>query len=234
MSLRDFGGGYKEDDPNPEDKRNRKLSQWLAQQEQTTVYWDRKRSYGHGTFSVSTDTTPDLVIQSASNNFAVEVKRETDSTEIYNSLWQTVGYWRDIVDGKATYTVNGKELQIEGVLIATGNSPNGHLFSSKNKTDPRRTERSSESDVEGVNYPSNEHAASQVFVRCLYRAARKEYERGSLSGGAGIGALYSTALEGDKPGVKTTKPAAFHLAPGRDHGKVQNWDYIPFFKQNNE
>lgn len=234
MSLRDFGGGYDPDTANPEDEINQKLSQWLARQEQTTVYWDRKRSYGHGTFTVSTQTTPDLVIRSAANNYAVEVKRETETSAVYDSLWQVVGYWLDIENGAATYKIENDTVPIDGVLLATANSPNGHIFSSKNNTDPRRTERSSSGDREGIDYPSVEHAASQVFTRLLYRCARREYNRLDLDGETGIGSLYSSSLEGDEPGVKTTRPAAFHLSPGGGQGQVQNWDYIPFFKQNNE
>jgi hypothetical protein len=233
-SLGDFGGGYDPDDANPEDEVNQKLSRWLVRQEKTRVYWDRKRSYGHGTFSISTQTTPDLVIRSAANNYAVEVKRENNTSDIYDSLWQVIGYWRDIVDGSAEYTVENDKIEINGVLLATDNSPNGHIFSSKNNTDPRRSERSSDGDAEGVHYPSVEHAASQVFLRLLYRCAKREYKRLDLNSDTGIGCLYSSALDGDEQGVQTAIPAAFHLDPGAQSGRVQNWDMIPFFKQDNE
>jgi hypothetical protein len=234
-SLSDFGGGYEPDSPNPEDETNKKLSQWLAQQEKTQIYWDRKKSYGHGTFSVSTTTTPDLVVTSAANNYAVEVKREEQTGEIYKSLPQLVGYWKAVETSDAIYRVNGNRIEIDAVILATGGSPKGHIFSNQNGLDPRRTGRSSgDNDSRGENYPTVEHAGSQSFMRAFYQWAKAENNRLDVNSTVGIGSLYSSALEGDSPGVKSSIPAAFHLVPGGDQVTTQNWDFIPYYKQDND
>jgi hypothetical protein len=62
--LSDFGGGVDIDEPNPEDDIKRYLTSWLRGD--VGVYWERERSYGNGTFSVTTRRRPDLVIESES------------------------------------------------------------------------------------------------------------------------------------------------------------------------
>jgi len=234
MSLNDFGGGYDPDTANPEDEANQTLSQWLARQSNTRVYWDRDRSYGHGTFSVTTHPhRPDLVVTSDGGNYAVEVKQGTETSAIYDAAEQAMGYWSEIVQGNAEYSVNNETIDIDAVVIATDRSPEGHIFANNRNLDPRRSGRGSESDVAGKQYPQVEHAASQAYVRVMYRWARSEVDDTDTTPDTGIGALYSSALDGRGSGVHDTVPAAFYLIP--ENGRyTQNWSYIPYWKQDNE
>lgn len=125
--LSDFGGGVNRDDPNPEDDINQELSSWLRGNDRT-VYWDRKKTYGNGTFEISTQRRPDLVIDAKSRTYAVEVKRAEDSGKVHDGVIQTYNYWRDLVDGNAEYTARGKGLDIDAVLLATEHAPKGRLF----------------------------------------------------------------------------------------------------------
>jgi hypothetical protein len=230
--LTDFGGGYEIDEANPEDKVNQKLSQWLARQQQVRVLWDRKRSYGHGTFSVSgtSGSKPDLVIEGPGSTYAVEVKRGGKSGQLYKGVEQTIQYWCHLESGEAEYTSQGELLDIEAVLLATKYSPSGHLFHNNHRKDPRRSGRGDGSQQAAARslIPSVEHTASETLVRLQNSAAKILGEQQGLSGKTGVGALLSSVLDGDGESVQASKPAAFHHAYGRGNLST-SWDYIPFF-----
>jgi hypothetical protein len=231
--LSNFGGGYEPDDPNPEDKDNRLISQWLTRSG-NDVYWDRKKSYGRGTFTTGLRRTPDLVIDSQNKNYAVEMKRPESSTKVNDGPCQVFQYWRDLETGRAEYKINGKDIEIDAVLLATRNSPAGHLYEDKRGKDPKRTGRSRGGNrvVEKGHMPEVEHAASESVVRATYRFARLFYkENDDVPGETGFGALYSSALDGDESGVQST-PAAFYLRPGVGSAKSHTWEYLPFYKKN--
>jgi len=152
---------------------------------------------------------------------------------VYDAVQQAIGYWLDIASSGAEYTINGETVEIDAVLVATDRSPEGHIFANNRNLDPRRSGRGSESDVAGVQYPHVEHAASQAYVRVMYRWARSEAEEHGLDPDTGIGALYSSALDGRGSSERDTVPAAFYLVP--ENGRhTQNWSYIPYWKQDNE
>lgn len=233
-SLSDFGGGYEPDTANPEDEVNKTLSQWLASQANTRVYWDRNRSYGHGTFSASTHPQrPDLLIDTDGGTYVVEVKRGNKTGSLYEAAEQLIGYWSDIVTGDATYRCRGEDIDIDAVVLATQFSPEGHVFHNNRGLDPRRGGRSSDSDVAGEQYPTVEHAASQAYTRTVYRWARWYCNNHNIEAETGIGALYSSALDGDGSGAQDATPAVFYLVPNAGRA-TQNWSYIPYWKQNDE
>lgn len=222
--LSDFGGGVDEDDANPEDNIKKVLSRWLRGNDRT-IYWERDRSYGNGTFSVSTRRRPDLLIESKTRNYAVEVKRSEDSANVHDGAFQTFQYWKDLVDGKATYTVRRNEIEIDAVLLATDRSPEGHLFHNWRKKDVMRSGRSggAKRAVEYGQIPKIEHATSETLIRLLHRFARGYDDDAEV----GIGGLLSSALDGDNAHVDSATPAALYYALGKD--RVQNWEYIPFY-----
>lgn len=227
--LSDFGGGVNRDDPNPEDDINQELSSWLRGNDRT-VYWDRKKTYGNGTFEISTQRRPDLVIDAKSQTYAVEVKRAEDSGKVHDGVIQTYNYWRDLVGGNAEYTARGKGLDIDAVLLATEHAPKGRLFHDWQKKDPKRSGRSNGAQraADAGHIPDIEHTASETAVRLMYRFG-KEYEKKAT---IGIGALLSSALDGDDPHPDAADPAALFYAPGGtpgDGGGVQNWEYVPWF-----
>lgn len=233
-SLSDFGGGYDADTANPEDEVNKSLSQWLASQSNTRVYWDRDRSYGHGTFSVSTHPQrPDLLVDTDGGTYAVEVKRGTKTGSLYDAAEQLVGYWSDIATGEATYRLRGDVVDIDAVILATEFSPEGHVFHNSRGLDPRRGGRNSDHNVAGEQYPTVEHAASQAYTRTVYRWARWLCEQKEIEPDTGVGALYSSALDGRGSGSQDAIPAAFYLTPKAGRA-TQNWSYVPYWKQDNE
>jgi hypothetical protein len=230
--LSEWGAGFDPDTPNPEDELNRFLSDWLMRKADAKVFWDRERSYGNGTFGISTRRRPDLVISSVANNYAVEVKREGELSRVLDGLHQTAQYWRDIETGEAEYEINGEAVEIEAVLLATRRSPAGHLFANARGRDPRVNGRHPNMKAvidEYHNAPEWEHAASLVAIRQEYRAVRSWYNNDDeIDGETGFGGLLSSCLDRQyESGRDTAFPAAFYLAPGlTDH--AQTWQYIPF------
>ena len=225
--LTDFGGGVNDDVPNPEDNVKQYLSEWLRGNGRT-IYWEKEKTYGNGTFSVTTRRRPDLVIEGKTRNYAVEVKRAEYSGTVHDGAYQTYQYWKDIVDGDATYTVRGREIEIDAVLLATKHSPEGHLFHTWKNKDVMRSGRSEGSQI-AVEYgqiPEIEYTASETLIRMLHRFS-KGY---GAESDVGIGGLLSSALEGDQPNIASSDPAALYFALGSE--RVQNWEYIPFYLQN--
>jgi len=222
--LSDFGAGVDHDDANTEDEVKQYLSEWLRD---CTIYWEKEKTYGNGTFSVSTRARPDLVIEGETRTYAVEVKVAEDSANVHDGAYQTFEYWRDIVDGRATYTVRGEQIDIDAVLLATKHAPQGHLFHTWNKKDVMRSGRSggAQKAVEYNQIPAIEYTASETLVRLLHRFARGYEDEATV----GIGALLSSALDDDQPNINSATPAALYYALGAD--RVQNWEYIPFYHQ---
>lgn len=227
--LSDFGGGIKQDDPNPEDNLNQYLSRWLRGEDRT-VFWDRDKSYGNGTFSVTTRRRPDLVIQGKNRNYAVEVKRAEDSGNVHDGAEQVFQYWCDLINDDATYTVHGKSIKIDAVLLATRYSVEGRLFHNWKKKDVRRSGRSegAQRAAELGQIPQIEHATSESLIRLLHRFARSYDDEADI----GIGGLLSSALDGDQAHIDSADPAALFYAPGWssvEGERVQNWEYIPWY-----
>lgn len=222
--LSDFGGGVSADEANEEDEVKQYLSEWLRG-DGRTIYWEREKTYGNGTFSVSTRRRPDLVIESKTRNYAVEVKVAEDSSTVHDGAYQTFKYWKDIVDGRSTYTVRGREIDIDAVLLATRYSPEGHLFHTWENKDVMRTGRSegAERAAEFGQIPQIEYGASETLIRLLHRFARGY----NADAEVGIGGLLSSALDDDQPNIASAHPAALFYALGKK--RVQNWEYMPFY-----
>ena len=230
--LGDFGGGMEYEDPeDPEDRDNLYLSKWLSSPG-VDVYWDREKAYGFAPFTTGLSHTPDLVVDAKVNTFALEVKPPDESGRVVDAAPQAKGYWVDIESGEAQYRLDGEPTEIDAVLVATRASPDGHLFENKRGKDPRRPSRSrGASDVvEYGHLPAVEHAGSEAFVRTMHRMAREWYRNSDKDEtNTGIGALYSSSLDGGPSGTASV-PAAFHLRPGGGR-KAHAWEYIPFHKK---
>jgi len=231
--LSNFGGGIdniKADDP--EDKDNILLSEWLiGQSPAVDVYWDRDKSYGYSTFSITTRKRPDLLIDGKTNTFVVEVKDYKKTGGVIDGAEQAERYWRDIESGKAEYSINGNRVKIDAVLLATRASKAGHLFEDVGDRDPRRSsrDRSAAEWTKTGNGPTVEHSASEVCVRTMYRFARRWYEDSNqTTSSTGIGALYSSVLDSEDANAHSV-PAAYYIVPGSGQ-ESNNWDYIPFYK----
>lgn len=223
--LSDFGAGVDRDDPNPEDEVKIELSTWFN--DDVTVYWDQSRSYGHGTFSVTKRQRPDLVVSGPSKTYAIEVKVADESANVYDGLVQTVNYWEDVVTDSVTYTSKsaGETLEIDAVLLATEFSPFGHLFHDSWNKDVKRSSRSEQASFAAEQgwLPGIEYASSETAVRAIHRFSKHRHDDVDV----GIGALLSSALDGDEPGIDSSHPMTLYFIHGSKH--AQNWDGVPWY-----
>lgn len=227
--LTDFGGGVDRDRQNSEDELMEQMSRWLRHPD-LRVLWDRDRSYGNGTFSVTTSRRPDLLIKGKSNNYIVEVKDSYSSGTVHDGAVQLFDYWKDLVVGEAEYRVDGECVDVDAALLATDMSQNGHLLHDWRGRDPPRNGVSDgrQKAIDFGQLPESEHVATQTLLRMLHRFARRHDDDAVV----GIGGLLSSALDGENKPKDQTTPAALFFAPGRGH-RCQNWDYIPFYEKEN-
>jgi hypothetical protein len=229
--LSDFGGGV-DHDPGPEDEVRLHLSKWLRDAG-ADVYWDRDHSYGWGTFDPGTTARPDLLIDGQQFTYAVEVKPGEDGSRIHDAFPQIVNYWESVVSGDAEYRINGKSVDIDGFLLATGHSPNGRLYPGDGESDVIRTGTSEgrQQAVAAGQLPVREFNATERSIRVMWRFSKDRLPNSSV----GIGALLSSRLDGDDAGLQSSKPAAlFKSHAGMPNGASQRyqwWEYIPFYQK---
>jgi hypothetical protein len=230
--LGDFGGGV-DHDAGPEDGVRQDLSTWLRTGRDVQVYWDRDHDHGWSTFDISTNARPDLLIDSVSNTYAVEVKVGDDSGKIHDGFAQLVRYWQSYVDDDATYRVNGQRKNIDAFLLATGNAPHGRLYKAEGESDVLRT-GTGEGRQRGVakgELPAREFNATERAMRVSWRLTKQRRPEAQC----GIGALLSSRLDDGAGGYEHATPATLY----KSHGGVQPdgwsdpgyqwWQYIPFY-----
>lgn len=232
--LGDFGGGY-DRDPGPEDGVRLDLSTWIRNDD-VQVYWDRDHDCGWSTFDIDTRTRPDLLIDSVSNTYAVEVKVGDDSGKTHDGFAQLVEYWQSYVEDGVTYRIDGQRKSIDAFLLATDHAPHGRLYKTEGEGDVLRTGTGEgrQQAVQKGSLPAREFNATERAIRVLWRLTKERCEDAEC----GIGALLSSRLDGDESGYTHATPAALY----KTHGGVQPeglsqpgyqwWQYIPFYEKN--
>jgi hypothetical protein len=111
------------------------------------------------------------------------------------------------------------------VLVATKQSPNGHLFcGTKNREHPVEfSEKRQEMADKGI-LPQREFAATQEAIRSAWGFAKEREKTDKI----GIGALLSTRLDTKEDSqAMDPDPAALYYTPGAAH--VHDWESIPWF-----
>lgn len=228
--LSDFGAGT-DQNPDPEDEVRITLSRWFTEHG-ADVYWDRKPSYGYNTFSPGQRARPDLLVDGQFNTYAIEVKVGDDASAIHDALPQTVNYWQAVVDGETDYQKDGKQVDVDAFLLATGNSPHGRLFKAEGEKDVLRTGTSEgrQKAVSAGHLPNREFGASETAIRAIWRFAKNQNKEAEI----GIGAVLSSRLDGDgSGGVGESAPMALYYCPGGyqpdgwSQPGYQFWESIP-------
>lgn len=229
--LSDFGAGV-DHDPGPEDQVRIKLSNWLKGKD-VTVYWDKNHGHGLNTFDPGQLARPDMLIVSKSKTYAVEVKVGDDSSKIHDALPQIVDYWEAVVNGETDYSVNGNSVDIDAFLLATENSPAGRLYKGEGESDVLRTGTSEgrQRAVAAGQLPKREFNATERIIRAVWRFSKNR----NADAKVGIGALLSSRLDGDPPGVDDAVPMALYKSHGGQQPpqfsepRYQWWESIPWY-----
>jgi len=163
----------------------------------------------------------------------VRTQLADDGSDIYKAIYTVFNYWRALTQGKEGYSVDGKSITVDAVLLATDYSKEGKLFHGRQNKDPLRTGRSEEAAkmANSNQIPKLEHGASETALRVLWKFVKNHDSESDV----GIGALLSSVLDtpeqiGDAD-LEEYVPAALYYTPGEE--LVHSWNYLPFFFQNN-
>jgi len=208
--LSDFGGGrvdIRDQLAKPEKKVCFDLSQWFVSNG-ASVFWDEDpggllHKTEFDTFT-KTGVLPDLLVIGDDRTFAIEVKNANDTASVHDGVTQTHKYWKEYTLNDATYTAGGHEVDIDAFLLGTQFSIEGSLYAryfDKAVREWSASERFDWFDGEVYFTPDWEFSASESVTRLLWRLAKRDALDASVTDNdhAGIGAVFSTYLDGSKP-----------------------------------
>ena len=155
------------------------ISRWL-QHFNIEIWWNQKNEE-FPVFHTTGSGRSDLLIKSNNEYYLIECKNASHKKNIYDSFFQLLDY--SISD--TTYTIDRKHITLNGFLLATEHSINGHLF------EPKYEVLITESDmsdsrliaVKNGEIPKNEYSMTEAICRMLWRGIYKyniEYPIGVL------------------------------------------------------
>jgi len=200
------------------------LSRWVSN-EQVQVYW-RQNSDRYPTFAPVGRPAPDMLIDGAGETYAVCVARgERRSEEIREAVRKAVNIWERMVSDPPDYDRAPSADVPSAVLVATEQSPKGHLFSgTKNRENPVEFSEDRQQAADAGVLPQREFAATQEVLRSAWGFAKER----ATSDEIGIGALLSSRLTSKEDTQKERyDPATLYYTPGDSYPHF--WKSIPWF-----
>jgi len=159
----------------------------------------------------------ELIVDDGKKRYLVVVQTATSPSKVREAVVRTHNVW------KATTRTNTEE-KPDAVLIATENSREGRLFDDDTKEIERDGWDGWRSRAVGKEQlPESEYVATDCTVRLLWEFAKSHDPETEV----GIGALLSSALDGDSP----PKPRALYKTSSNHNGNfAQNWCSIPVYR----
>lgn len=206
-----------------EDQAKIRLTEWFELYG-AAVYWEKsvEGKYGRPIFTSSTTAEkPDLLVNHPDwGTIAVEVKTGDDGSQVYTGAVQVTRYWWIYERGRDTYLVDGKPINPDVFVLATGNSPLGRLYNDAKTKDRLKTkvdmsEGRARWAVDRKQRPKMEHSSSETTTGIIWRIASQRIAEcaeldDDYQSSIGIGSLYSNSLDDPEaypPGVETADPA---------------------------
>lgn len=173
----------------PEEKAEIILWDWLKTKSYSIeeVYFNRKNKLGAPIFTTKgINKKPDLIIK-INNSFeekfyAIEVKSSDNSKNILQASKIIDKYFKNYIEKKTTYIIQGKKIKLNGFLIATDKSPEGHLFKKEDWIHNTNKEEGESKYNAAVKYkiiPKREGNRTFEIVRILwefYGKIRNDFE----------------------------------------------------------
>lgn len=202
----------------PEEKAEVIICGWLMEKGRSIekIYFNRKNKYlkefNGGIFKVKgLKNIPDILLR-IDNGFgkeyyAIEVKDCSKSKNVLDGSKIIDLYFENYIKKKTKYLVEGKEVNINGFLIATQSSPKGYLFGYEAFRDNIAEEGYESKYLAAKKYeiiPRFEGDRTFEFVRTLwnqYSRIRKNYDKEYVS----IGILIGDANKNNVPKIMITK-----------------------------
>ncbi len=174
----------------PEEQAEIILWDWLKTKGKfiEKIYFNRKNLLNWGTFRVVGDTKiPDFIIKIndgyKTKYYAIEVKPSNNSKDILKASKILYSYSKNYLKQKTEYFIGEEKLELNGFLIATDKSPEGHLFKKESWIDNTLKEEGESKYNAAVKYkliPKKEGNRTFEFVRFLwqiYGEFRNDYNK---------------------------------------------------------
>lgn len=185
------------------------LTKWL-QHFHCVVLWEKKNKYNYPIFKPfikgKTTRKPDLIVLRNGKAYAIEVKdADKPSGIVLGSINQILKY----ADDDLIYFYDNKKIVIDGYIIATQYSLNGHLLNPEYDDSIHPTKEYKQSAVQHGVIPKNEYRCTKLITRILWDNAKERGFEGFL------GVLLSNKLNDES----SCAPMVFFK-----YGKNQNWD----------
>ena len=212
MSLSDFTDEEPSDDAGPEDIVKHELTEWMLDGGATAVYWEKANPWNHPTFRTTGTDRPDLLAETERGT-TVAIETKHDNSGMYRAPVQLQRYWEKYLDSEEEYRAGGERVDPDVFALATGGSPEGHLFETEYNSDCLQTWEawggSKYSRRRGWN-PQVEYNATKSVVRVQWQFAADAFDDET---GVGIGALLSSTLDGADEG----QPQLLYYLDGEEH-----------------
>jgi len=173
----------------PEAKAEIILWDWLITKGKyvKNIYFNRINELGGKIFRVEGERKiPDFVVEINDGYgikyYAVEIKPSNNSKDILKASKILDLYLKNYLNNKTKYYVGEKEIKLNGFLIATNESPKGHLFKTETWIDNTIKDEGLSKYNAAVKYkiiPKKEGSRTFEFIRFLwneYGKVRNDYE----------------------------------------------------------
>lgn len=199
------------------------LSRWISG-EKVDILW-RQNTDRYPSFTPVARPAPDMLIDGINEVYAVcVVHGDGSSEEIREAIRKAVNIWERMTADPPDYDIALSAETPSAVLVATEQSPNGHLFSgTKNRENLVEFSEDRQQAVDLGILPQREFAATQEAIRSAWGFAKDRRESDDI----GVGALLSSRLDNmeDKQG-EDPDPAAFYYLPGQS--QPHRWESVPW------
>jgi len=203
------------------------ISRWIST-DQVNVFWQQNTDR-YPSFTPVGRPAPDLLIDDTKELYAVcVVHGEGNSEKIREAFLKAVNIWERMVATPPDYEGEFSKEVPSGVLVATEQSLDGHLFSgNKNREQPVRFSEGRQRAADQGFLPQREFTATQEVIRSSWKFAKDRGESVKI----GVGALLSSRLD-NKEDTQNEHydPAALYYLPGES--QPHRWESIPWFLWN--
>jgi len=199
--LTEFQDSTDDEKPSDKAKTTGKLRKWLER---------------HGSdVQKAPRSNAEILVDDEKKRYLVVVQTAASPSKVREAVARTHSVWEEVT--------RNDEKDIDAVLVATENSPEGRLFNDDTKEIRRDDWDGWRSRAANRNHlPESECVATDCTVRQLWAFA-KQY---TPEAETGVGALLSSGLDGDSP----PKPRALYKTNSNYNGGFpHNWCALPIY-----
>jgi len=148
------------------------LSNWLSNFN-IKIWWNQKNNHNFPQFTTKSSKRSDLLMYANNKYYVIECKQADQKKKIYDAFFQLLNYSID----DTVYQIDDNPIRIDGYLLATENSINGHLFDVKYDILMTGNDFSEQRQwaINDGQIPICEHSMTEMICRLLWRGI-SEYD----------------------------------------------------------